>query len=373
MNRLLVALAGVLAGLTLGWGLAASLPNLRENKALPFWGLHQEGIATPSQDTALLVAFDVLQHDKAVLSRLFRAWTLAASDLVRGTGLGDLDTGETLGYAPSRLTITVGIGSSFFDPRLGLRYPPPRELGHLPVFPSDKLQAEQCNGDIVVQIAGDDFSSVYGAYHNLAHLAAGVLAVRWTQSGFRSSLAVAQRKDGRNLQGFHDGTRNLDPTDRKAFDPEIWVQDSPDAPWMRHGTYLVVRKIRILVEPWESVSVADKERIVGRTRAEGNVTPSTSSESHIRLARGTGQQTIYRRPYSYFNGYDREEHRNDAGLLFLSFQRSVKEQLLPMLKRLAEADPLNQYTETTGSGVFAILPGVEPGRYLGQELLEGGS
>jgi len=58
-------------------------------------------------------------------------------------------------------------------------------------------------------------------------------------------------------------------------------------------------------------------------------------------------------------------------LLFLSFQRSVKQQFLPILKRLAEADPLNQYTRTTASAVFAVLPGVESGQYWAQALLEG--
>jgi len=366
-----LVLIALILGLALGGSAVVAYQAVADaEKRLPFWGPHQSGITTAPQPVALLVAFDVVAHEKLVLTRIFRAWTLAASDLMRGVDLGDLDTGENLGYAPSRLSITFGVGTSFFDRRLGLAYPLPPELGHLPVFPGDKLQADQCNGDLVVQICGDDPTTVYGAYHNLAHLAEGVLTVRWTQSGFQSSPAVSKRKDGRNLQGFHDGTHNLDPTDPASLAQNVWVSD-PGAPWLTGGTYLVVRRIQMLVEPWESVSVADKERIVGRTRAEGKLTDSASRESHVNLARGEGKQTIFRRPYSFFNGYDRDTKSNDAGLLFVSFQKSVLGQFLPILKRLAEADPLNQYTRTTGSAVFAILPGVEPGHYLGQELLEG--
>jgi len=260
-----------------------------------FWGAHQGGITNPPQPVALVVAFDVVQHDRLVLTRVMRAWTLAASDLTQGVGLGSIDTGETLGYAPSRLTITVGVGATFFDPRLGLTYTAPPELAHLPVLTGDDLQAQQSNGDLVVQICGDDAAAVFAAYHNLAHLATGVLSVRWTQSGFQSTPEVARRPDARNLQGFHDGTRNLDPRDPAAMNQSVWVDD-PAVPWLSGGTYLVVRRIQVLVEPWESVSVADKERIVGRTRAEGTFTTTGSSESHVKLAHGSGEQTIYRRP-----------------------------------------------------------------------------
>ena len=44
-----------------------------------------------------------------------------------------------------------------------------------------------------------------------------------------------------------------------------------------------------------------------------------------------------------------------------------------MQQRLAEADALNEWITTIGSAVFAILPGVDDGEYLGQRLLEDGS
>jgi deferrochelatase/peroxidase EfeB len=64
---------------------------------------------------------------------------------------------------------------------------------------------------------------------------------------------------------------------------------------------------------------------------------------------------------------DRDAGRLDQGLAFASFQRRLQ-QFLNVQARLT-GEPLEEYIEPQGGGFFFALPGIRPGRFLGQELL----
>ena len=67
----------------------------------------------------------------------------------------------------------------------------------------------------------------------------------------------------RNLMGFKDGTQT--PAD---MDKVVWVGDEgPD--WMRGGSYLVVRRIRMALEHWDRTKVAFQEQTIGRHKYSG--------------------------------------------------------------------------------------------------------
>lgn len=90
--------------------------------------------------------------------------------------------------------------------------------------------------------------------------------------------------------------------------------------------------------------------------------------AHVRVAHGDGKQKILRRSYSYADGLDAKTGTFDAGLLFISFQRSISKQFIPIQKRLSQMDELNEYIVHRGSAVFACLPGVKKGGYIGETL-----
>ncbi len=81
--------------------------------------------------------------------------------------------------------------------------------------------------------------------------------------------------------------------------------------------------------------------------------------AHVRLAHpdANGGITILRRGYSFTDGTD-GLGRLDAGLFFLAYQRDVREGFIPLQRRLAAHDALNEYIQHVGSAVFAIPPGV---------------
>ena len=68
--------------------------------------------------------------------------------------------------------------------------------------------------------------------------------------------------------GFKDGTNNLAPA-RPGSDENVWVTGADEPAWMGGGSYLVVRRIRMLIEAWDRSTLADQEHTIGRHEARG--------------------------------------------------------------------------------------------------------
>ena len=60
--------------------------------------------------------------------------------------------------------------------------------------------------------------------------------------------------------------------------------------------------------------------------------------------------------------------QSDAGLFFLAYQRDPRAQFVPIQRRLASSDRLNEYIQHTSSGLWAVPPGTAGG-YLAEPLL----
>ena len=79
---------------------------------------------------------------------------------------------------------------------------------------------------------------------------------------------------------------------------------------------------------------------------------------------------ILRRSFSFSSGIDAATGQFDAGLLFISFQKSP-DQFIAIQSALGRIDKMNEYITHIGSGLFACFGGVNEGEYIGQALLEG--
>lgn len=393
---------GVVIGASgLGGILAATDSQMknRQSEIVPFYDRHQAGIATDPQDNLYFVSLEVTTDSKQELVQLFKEWTEASALMTAGKVVGDTssngnlppkDTGEAMGLSPSNLTITFGVGPSLFvkngKDRFGLKSKQPAELVDLPKFPFDSLKEEWTGGDLCIQACADDAQVAFHAVRNLVRIARGKAIIHWAQAGFqRTKQADKQKTTPRNLFGFKDGTVN--PKGTYEFSDAVWVQESDGPSWLVGGSYLVVRRIQMYIEVWDRSTLNDQEITFGRYRDSGaplgkqkeldeadfEAVDQTGAlvipeVSHMRVARGNGKETILRRAYSYTAGMDTKTGSLDAGLLFICFQRSPKKQFIPMQKRLAKSDKLNEYTVHRGSALFACLPGVEQGGYIGQTL-----
>jgi deferrochelatase/peroxidase EfeB len=363
-------------------------------QTVPFHGEHQAGIATAAQDRLHFAAFDVEDGLAAGdLRALLREWSRAAEQMTAGRTVGEddggqlappADTGEALGLTPARLTVTFGLGPSLFDERFGLAESRPAPLRDLPPLPGDELDPGRSRGDLCVQACADDPQVAFHAVRNLARIGRGAVTVRWSQLGFgRTSSTSRAQATPRNLMGFKDGTRNLKAEDADELARHVWVAgDRPGEPaWLRGGTYLVARRIRMLIEVWDRASLGDQEQTIGRHKVSGAPlggreefdTPDLArlpADSHVRLAApsSNGGAALLRRGYSFTDGLDDRLGQLDAGLFFLSFQRDP-EAFIRVQRQLGSSDKLNEYIKHVGSGVWAIPPGARRGGWVGETLL----
>ena len=165
------------------------------------------------------------------------------------------------------------------------------------------------------------------------------------------------------------------------MEQHVWLGASDSPGWMRGGTYLVARRIRMLIEVWDRASLRDQEQTIGRLKASGaplggghemdtvNVS-RLPVDAHVRLAAPSvnGGERILRRGYSFTDGMDADLGQLDAGLFFICFQRDPEKQFVAIQRRLGGSDALNEYIKHTGSAVFAVPPGVRPGGYVAESL-----
>jgi deferrochelatase/peroxidase EfeB len=225
---------------------------------------------------------------------------------------------------------------------------------------------------------------------NLARVGRGVVESRWSQLGFgRTSSTTSTQVTPRNLQGFKDGTNNLHGDDPQVMARDVWVGSGDDPTWMRGGSYMVTRRIRMLIEVWDRTSLLDQEQTIGRVKDTGAPlggteefqpvplskrtaagVPAIPNDAHIRLAAPETNRgaALLRRGYSFTDGTDPVTGQLDAGLFFICYQRDPRMQFIPVQGRLASLDALNEYIKHVGSGIFAVPAGVQRGGYIGETL-----
>jgi deferrochelatase/peroxidase EfeB len=391
---------GAAAGGATAWGLKPSPHDGDDvvdlSASHPFYGqLHQGGVATEPQRHCVFMVFRFTDSaDRRALQSLLARWSAAASVLQQGKPVGAVqpdvevqpprDTGEAFGLSPASLTVTVGLGPQVFGDRFGLDPHRPALFTELPRLNGDDLEPKLTGGDLSVQACADDPQVCYHAVRNLARLGRGTVYPYWAVLGFGRASAGPGQQTPRNLLGFKDGTRNISTDDDYAR--FVWIKGG-DQPWLEGGTYQVARKIRMLMETWDTDRVGNQQRIFGRHKENG--APLTGSAefdapdfaardaagglvidplSHVAMAAHEHNDGIMirRRSYNYTDGLDDNGQLN-AGLLFVSYQNDPRH-FMAIQNRLGAHDLLNEYIRHIGSAIFAIPPAPEQGHYIGQPL-----
>ena len=395
-----------------------------QNDTEPFYGTHQSGVLTDTQRQVVLASFDLTSSDKNDLVTLLKDWSSLGAALTAGqsatvpiydppgasggnayadsTGGSTTDDSlEAYQLGANRLTLTIGFGRSLFtgkdgSDRFGISTHLPNALIELPHFSGDELTAADSDGDLFLMACADDPQVAFHAVRSIARVAPDVATLRWTQIGFSPDNTGGTP---RNLMGFKDGTMNSNVHLPADLDATVWAGDEGPS-WMRGGSYLVYRRIRITLEHWDRLAPNLQEQVIGRQKLNGAPLGASSEfaplnldakdsggnyvipeTAHVRLAapQVNGGAVILRRAFSYNNGTTpfterwppwRQALEYDAGLLFLGYQKDPRAAFVPIFTKLAEADALNQFTTHTASAVFAVPPGaVGPGDWIGRGLL----
>ncbi|WTO11159.1 Dyp-type peroxidase [Micromonospora sp. NBC_00617] len=350
----------------------------------PFHGVRQAGVATEPQAHASFVALTLRAGtDRAALGRWLRLLTDDAARLTQGRA-ALADTEAELGLLPARLTVTFGFGPGLYR-AAGVDDRRPASVTDLPSFRIDRLQPAWSGGDLLLQICADDAITVAHAQRVLIKDSRPFATVRWVQQGFRRSPGVEPGgHTQRNLFGQLDGTAN--PRSGTPMDSAVFVADGPA--WLRDSTTLVLRRISMNMETWDLLGRTDRELAVGRRLDTGAPLTGTAEHdepdfaatgpdgltvipdfSHMTRAHVTDDRfKILRRPYNY-DAVPTAEGHADSGLIFTSYQADIARQYLPIQRRLADRDLLNEWTTPIGSAVFAIPPGCQPGGWVGEQVL----
>jgi dye decolorizing peroxidase len=356
-----------------------------------FHGKHQPGITDGLQARGHLAAFDLAPGaGRKEAAALLRRWSATAERLMAGEPAAHGDTDVARDAGPSALTITFGFGHSFFG-RTGLEKQRPAALDPLPSFSSDQLDKARSDGDLWVQIGANDALVAFHALRAVQKDAGAAARLRWQMNGFnRSPGATSHPMTARNLMGQVDGTRNPKPAD-PDFDQRVFVPADGQPAWMAHGSYVVVRRIRMLLDDWEKLPLKDQEAVIGRRKSDGaplsGGTETTEMDlektdangeyvvpvnAHARITRPdrNGGAAMLRRPFSYHDGFD-ADGMPDAGLLFICWQADPLRGFVPVQRKLDRGDALSRFIRHESSGLFAVPGGAAKGEYVGQRLLEG--
>ena len=358
---------------------------------IPFHGARQAGIVEPQQARVHLAAFDLAAGaGRGGLRTLLERWSQTASRLTRGEAATEHESQVAADAGPCSLTVTFGFGATLFD-KAGLADRRPPALEPLPDFPEDAIDRSRSDGDLWVQICADDALVAFHALRVLQQQGVGTATARWQMSGFGRTpgAAGAAPLTGRNLMGQIDGTNNPQPQ-QPDFAAKVFC--GSEAPgWLAGGSYVVQRRIRMLLDNWENLPEDRQERVIGRRKSDGAPlsggtehtavdlaaqnpagTLAIPADAHVRVAApaANGGAAMLRRGFSYHDGL-LPDGSPDAGLLFGAFQADPARGFVPVQRRLARGDGLSRFLRHEASGLYAVPPGAPEGGYVGQALLEG--
>ncbi|HEU4362682.1 MAG TPA: Dyp-type peroxidase [Mycobacterium sp.] len=169
---------------------------------------------------------------------------------------------ELTGLAPAigfrdpvkRLSLVTSIGSEAWD-RL-FSGPRPAELHPFVELHGPRHHAPATAGDLLFHIRAEAMDVCFELARRIVKALDGAVTVVDEVHGF-------QFFDNRDLLGFVDGTEN--PTGAEALDATGIGDEDPD---FTGGCYVHVQKYVHDLAGWEALSVAEQERVIGRTKFE---------------------------------------------------------------------------------------------------------
>jgi putative iron-dependent peroxidase len=186
--------------------------------------------------------------------------------------------GRAVGFREpdGELRCVVGIGSQLWD-RL-FAGPRPAHLHPFREFAGARHTAPATPGDLLFHLRARRMDLCFELARQVMIRLAGRVDLVDETHGFKYF-------DERDLLGFVDGTEN--PTGPAALAAATIADEDPD---FAGGSYVIVQKYLHDLDSWGAISVAEQERVIGRTKLEDIELPDAVKpvNSHVALNTITG-------------------------------------------------------------------------------------
>ena len=236
-------------------------------------------MAVPAQSTQAPEPQPVLSPLTAAAVFLVLTIDPGGEDVVREL-LGDVAALQrSVGFRVpgGALQVVAAIGSDAWD-RL-FAGPRPRELHPFTELAGTRHRAPATAGDLLFHIRSNRMDMSFEYATQVMNRLGGVVQVVDEVQGFRYF-------DERDLMGFVDGTES--PQGAAAVPAAIVDADAD--PEFAGGSYVIVQKYLHDMASWNSLSVEEQERVIGRTKLDDIELPDDvkPANSHVALNTVTG-------------------------------------------------------------------------------------
>jgi porphyrinogen peroxidase len=253
------------------------------------------------------------EHDAAV-----RALCGDLSSLLRAVGFRNLD---------GRLTCVMAFGSDAWDRLFGA--PKPKDLHPFREI-RGRHHAVATPGDILFHIRATRMDLCFELATQIMSRLDGAVSTSDEVHGFKYF-------DDRDLIGFVDGTEN--PVDQAAL--EATVVGEEDATFAG-GSYVIVQKYLHDLKGWNTLSVEQQERIIGRTKLSDieldDAVKPTSAHNALTTIVEDGEQLEIVRDNMPFG----DAGKGEFGTYFIGYARSPK-RIEQMLENMFVGQPPGNY------------------------------
>ncbi|KQX14832.1 peroxidase [Streptomyces sp. Root431] len=217
-----------------------------------------QSVLTPTSPTAVFVVATVSPGGETAVREVLQD----LAGLTRSVGFRSPE---------SALRCVVGVGSDAWDRLVG--GPRPRDLHPFPPLRGPRHRAPATPGDLLFHLRARRMDLCFELARLILDRLGGAVTVVDEVHGFTYF-------DERDLLGFVDGSEN--PSGEAAADAVRIGDEDPD---FRGGSYVVVQKYLHDMTAWESLTVEEQERVIGRTKQANVELPDgvKPADSHVAL------------------------------------------------------------------------------------------
>ncbi len=215
-----------------------------------------------------------------------------------------------LRFQDARLSCVTGIGSAAWD-RLFPEQPRPAHLHPFKALQGATHSAPATPGDLLFHIRASRMDACFELAMQLSNRLAGATEPVDEVHGFRYF-------DARSMVGFVDGTEN--PEGDEAVEATLIGDEDPH---FAGGSYVIVQKYLHDMNAWNALTVAEQEKVIGRTKHEDRELSDEEkpSNSHIALNviedENGVEQPILRANLPFGN-----PSKNEYGTFFIGYARN---------------------------------------------------